>query len=75
MQRVLHMALSADGGSQAELLARGSDAGRVSGGNGSARRQHQPAPPRAWPDQQGCPVAQSKAKAGNTVPTAAVGAE
>ena len=33
------------------------------------------APPRAWPDQQECPVAQSKAKAENVVPTAAVGVE
>ncbi len=75
MQRVLHMALSADGGGLFEPSASASDAGRVSGGGRSPRRQHQPAPLRAWSDQQECPVAQSKAKAENTVPTAAVGAE
>ena len=75
MERVPHMALSAGGGRLFGPSASGSDTGRVSGGHGSARRQHQPAPPRAWPDQQECPVAQTKAKVENTVPTAGVGVE
>ncbi len=75
MGRVPPMALSAEGGGLFGPSASGSDAGRGSGGTRSARRQHQPAPPRARPDQQECPVAQSKAKAENTVPTTAVGVE
>ena len=75
MERVPRMALPADGGGLFGPSASGGDADRVSGGDRSDRRQHQPAPPRARPDQQECPVAQSKAKAENVVPTAAAGAE
>ena len=75
MQRVPRMALSADGGGLFGPSGSGSDAGRVSGGDRSARRQHQPAPLRAWPNQQEYPVAQRKTKAENVAPVAAVGVE
>ena len=75
MQRVLHMAPSAEGGRPFEPSASGGDAGRVSGGGRSPQRQHQPAPLRARPDRQECPVAQNKTKAESVVPTAAVGVE
>ena len=47
----------------------------MSGGNEALDGSVNKSPSGGWPDQQECPVAQSKAKAENTVPTAAAGAE